>query len=184
MRMKKAAVLFPGIGYTCDRPLLYYAGKLAQEAGYQVIRVPYGHFQEGVKGNEEKMRQSALSALEQARALLKAVDFRAFDRIVFIGKSVGTVVAGRYALEMGLKTKNVLFTPVLATFEYAPPDAIVFHGTADPWAETNGIVATCRENGIPCYLTEGANHSLETGHVETDLSTLVKTMELVKAYIE
>jgi phosphoglycolate phosphatase len=27
----KIAVIFPGIGYTCDKPLLYYAGKFAQE---------------------------------------------------------------------------------------------------------------------------------------------------------
>lgn len=31
---KKIAVLFPGIGYTCDKPLLYYTGKLAVARGY------------------------------------------------------------------------------------------------------------------------------------------------------
>lgn len=34
--MKKIAVLFPGIGYTCDKPLLYYSAKLAAEKGYEV----------------------------------------------------------------------------------------------------------------------------------------------------
>ena len=29
----KLAVIFPGIGYTKDKPLLYYAGKLAKAAG-------------------------------------------------------------------------------------------------------------------------------------------------------
>lgn len=33
---KKIAVPFPGIGYTCDKPLLYYSGKLAEKYGYQV----------------------------------------------------------------------------------------------------------------------------------------------------
>ena len=32
--VKKLAVLFPGIGYTTDRPLLYYAGKLAEQNGF------------------------------------------------------------------------------------------------------------------------------------------------------
>ena len=42
--MKKAAVLFPGIGYSVDRPLLYYSGKMALSRGYEVIRVPYTGF--------------------------------------------------------------------------------------------------------------------------------------------
>ena len=29
----KIAVFFPGIGYHCDKPLLYYARKLVQEYG-------------------------------------------------------------------------------------------------------------------------------------------------------
>ena len=35
--MKKIAVLFPGIGYNCDKPLLYYSRRLAQNAGYDSI---------------------------------------------------------------------------------------------------------------------------------------------------
>ena len=35
--MKKIAVVFPGVGYTKDRPLLYYAGKLAAANGYELI---------------------------------------------------------------------------------------------------------------------------------------------------
>ena len=31
----KAAVFFPGIGYHCDKPLLYYSRKLAKECGYE-----------------------------------------------------------------------------------------------------------------------------------------------------
>ena len=34
MDEKKLAVLFPGIGYHCDKPLLYYSAKLAGAAGY------------------------------------------------------------------------------------------------------------------------------------------------------
>ena len=34
-QMKKLAIFFPGIGYHCDKPLLYYARKLTQECGYE-----------------------------------------------------------------------------------------------------------------------------------------------------
>ena len=39
---KKIAVLFPGIGYHTDKPLLYYSRKLAMERGYEIIEVKYG----------------------------------------------------------------------------------------------------------------------------------------------
>ena len=46
---KKIAVLFPGIGYTCDKPLLYYTGKLAVARGYKLVKVEYGNFPSGIK---------------------------------------------------------------------------------------------------------------------------------------
>ena len=36
--MKKIACLFPGIGYTCDKPLLYYSWKLLKGLGWEVVR--------------------------------------------------------------------------------------------------------------------------------------------------
>ena len=51
---KKIAVLFPGIGYTCDKPLLYYTGKLAVARGYKLVKVEYGNFPSGIKENKEK----------------------------------------------------------------------------------------------------------------------------------
>ena len=38
----KLMILFPGIGYTNDRPLLYYTGKMAvSEFGFTLKRVRY-----------------------------------------------------------------------------------------------------------------------------------------------
>ena len=42
--MKKLAVLFPGIGYHCDKPLLYYSKKCLSAYGYEIIEVNYTHF--------------------------------------------------------------------------------------------------------------------------------------------
>ena len=41
----------------------------------------------------------------------------------------------------------------------------------------------CRQQGIPLYETEGANHSLETGHVMKDIRELEKVMKLVKEFV-
>ena len=177
------AVLFPGIGYTCDKPLLYYAGKLAAKKGYQLIPVPYGNFPSGVKGNKEKMEQSFYSALGQAEEILKEIRWEQYESILFISKSVGTIVSSAYAGKHHLQVKNILFTPLAETFQFAGKEGIAFHGTSDPWAKTEDIVSGCKGLGLPLFITEDANHSLETGDVMVDLDNLRNVMAQVDSYI-
>ena len=40
-----------------------------------------------------------------------------------------------------------------------------------------------KKAGFPLYVTEGANHSLETGDVMTDLENLQKIMQITEKYI-
>ena len=179
----KLAVLFPGIGYHCDKPLLYYAAKLAKTEKYEVLPVPYTGFPEKVRGNMDKMRVCLEIAWSQANELLKSVDFSAYNNILFIGKSIGTIVGSAYAKEKGLDVHSILLTPLADTFRYVCGNAIAFHGTADPWAETDAIVEACRERSIPIYLTEGANHSLETGDVRCDVDILRDTIQRIETFI-
>jgi len=173
---KKIAVFLPGIGYNCDRPLLYYSQKLAQHYGWETVRVPYGGFPDKVRGDAKKMEQCARMALEQTRELLGGLDFGQYNQILFVSKSVGTVTAAAYAHLLGLPVRHILYTPVEATFAHPMESAIAFHGTRDPWADTETIKKLCADQGIPLYLTEGANHSLETGVVSQDLKNLEAVM--------
>ena len=182
--MKKIACLFPGIGYTCDKPLLYYSWKLLQGLGWEVVPVRYSGFPSGVKGNPEKMRESARMALEQAEEILRDTDWSEYAQILFIGKSVGTVVCAAYAQRRNLDCRQVLFTPVEETFRFLPRNAIAFHGTADPWADTKAIRKACRELGIPLRETENANHSLETGDVDGDIREMRKVIKAVREFAE
>ena len=178
----KLACLFPGIGYTCDKPLLYYSWKLLAGLGWEVVPVPYTGFPSGVKGNAEKMQQSAQMALEQAEEILKGIKWSGYSDLLLIGKSVGTVVCAAYAQRHRLPCRQILFTPVEETFRFAGRQSIAFHGTADPWADTKAVEEGCRRLGIPLYETEGANHSLETGDVDRDIKNMRKTMKTVRAY--
>lgn len=180
----KLAVLFPGIGYTCDKPLLYYSGKLAAKHGYELMPVPYGNFSKGVKGNRKKMEESFETALLQSEKMLRYVEWKSYGDIVFISKSIGTIVASCYAKTHSLPVRSILFTPLADTFRFAEGNSIAFHGTADPWAETPEIVSLCREKGIPLYLTEGANHSLETGDIARDIGNLGGVMERVEEMLK
>ena len=181
---KKIACLFPGIGYTCDKPLLYYSWKLLKGMGWEIVPVKYSGFPDKVKGNAEKMAMSAESALTQAEEALKTVDWSEYESILFVSKSLGTVVAGLYARNHQISCRHVLFTPVEATFETGIADAVVFHGTADPWADTEKIRKACEKAGFPLFVTENANHSLETGDVDEDIRNLRRVMRKVREYAE
>ena len=184
MTMRKIACLFPGIGYTCDKPLLYYSWKLLKGLGWEIVPVQYSGFPSGVKGNAEKMQQCAHMALEQTEELLEEIDWSGYPDILFIGKSVGTVVCSAYAERHRLNCRRILFTPVEAAFRFADRNAIAFHGTADPWADTKAIEQSCRQLNIPLYETENANHSLETGDVDADIREMRKVMKIVREYVQ
>lgn len=179
----KLAVIFPGIGYHADKPLLYYSTKLAKACGYEIRQVAYGGFPDKVRGSKEKMQQSFELALQQTRELLQDIQFEKYEKLLFISKSVGTAVSGAYAIEKKIDPDNIFYTPVEETFQFLSGKGIVFHGTADPWARTSVVKENCERLGLPLYLTENANHSLETGDVEADLKNMQRIMEQTKAYI-
>ena len=180
---RKLAVIFPGIGYHYDKPLLFYSKKIAKNAGYEVIDVPYQIAPANIKGDSEKMQQSFLSALDQTRDQLKNIDFESYETILFISKSIGTCVASAYAKEKELHTYHVFYTPVEASFSYMEPNGIVFHGTKDPLVETELVKRECDRIGLPLYITEEGNHSLETGDVFKDLNQLREIMIQTDTYI-
>ena len=95
--MSRLAVIFPGIGYTADKPLLHYSRRIADRAGYEIKVIPYGGFPKKVKGDPEKMRRCFELALEQSEKLLAGIDLDSYSDILFIGKSVGTVAAAHIA---------------------------------------------------------------------------------------
>lgn len=179
----KLAVIFPGIGYHTDKPLLYYGKKLARKYGYDIAEVSYSNFPKDIKGSKEKMWEAFLLALKQAEDLLKDIDFSKYDSLLFISKSIGTAVSAAFAKEHRLATYNIFYTPVEKTFDFIEQDGIVFHGTDDPWVETPVVKKGCREKNLPLYVIEGANHSLETGDVMTDLKNLEKIMNQSNEYI-
>lgn len=184
MSEKKLAVIFPGIGYHCDKPLLYHAKKIAAACGYEIREVPYQGFPARVKGDPEKMRRSFEMAMDQTEEILGDVCWEDYSGLLFISKSVGTVVAAAFAGRHGLRTRNIYFTPVAATFSFAPQEGIVFHGTADPWATDEEIEAGCRACGLPLVNVPDTNHSLElAADPIRDLQILQDVMRQVETYL-
>ena len=183
MNNKKLAVIFPGVGYHVDKPLLYYGRKLAVQYGYEVICAEYGQLPSGIKGDAAKMYGAFEQALAHVEEQLSGTNFAACSRVLFLSKSIGTAVAAAYDAKCRIGAGHVYYTPVEASFQAIGTEGIVFHGTADDWADTKAIQRECEKRGLPLFLTEGANHSMETGDTLKDLEILHTIMEETDRYI-
>lgn len=177
--MSKLVVCFPGIGYHCDKPLLYFSRSLARELGYQDCKnVSYTYKAENIRGNEEKMKEAYKVLFSQAEAELADMVWSEYDDILFISKSIGTVIAASYAEKYRLKSaRHILFTPLAQTYLFAPDHAIAFIGTADPWSDTDEIIRLSNANHIPLTVYDGCNHSLESKHTLSDIENLKDIMQ-------
>ncbi len=163
----RIAVIFPGIGYNKDMPLLYYSRKMVEPYCEKIVCVDYHDLPTDVKGDEQKMWKAANLAYAQAAEQLKDIDFSEYSDIVFIGKSMGTVIAAEYATEHSLNAMQIWLTPVEATFSCARvyPDlfrnTIAFIGGADTWSDVAKIQQLAEELHIWLKVIPDCNHSLE-----------------------
>ncbi len=183
--MKNLCIIVPGMGYNTDRPLLYYSGKLAKQLGYEIIRVSFGELnltKEDVQKDGEGTVRKYMGVMAKA---LEDVDFGAYDRVVFITKSIGTIAAAAYAMEQGITTGHIFFTPLPDTFRFfKSANGLAFSGDEDPMADAGVIEEKCRATGIGFTLIAGGNHSLETGDVLTDAENLPGMLETIRSFLE
>ncbi len=178
----KLAVIFPGIGYTKDKPLLYYAGKLAKAAGYNVISVEYHDIQK-IQGDTELMKKEIKKAYAQAEEQLGTISLTGYDDILFIGKSIGCVLLAKYAADHDINAKQIWYTPLEATFTYAKENIPAFIGDNDPWSEYEKIKKSADRKKVVLYTYPGCNHSLESGDVLHDIKVLASVMDKTEEYI-
>ena len=184
--MAKIAVYFPGIGYHCDKPLLYYSRNIACEQGFKNCRnVTYTYKAGNIRGNNEKMTEAYETLFQQAEAELSDMAWDEYDDILFVSKSIGTIIAASYAQKYGLKSaKHILYTPLAQTFLFAPDHAAAFIGTADPWSKIDEIIQLSKTNHIPLTVYEGCNHSLECDDTLKNLDNLKDIMQKFTLFLK
>lgn len=184
----KLAIFFPGIGYHCDKPLLYYSRKLADEAGYKsILTLDYSlagsNITGNIRGDKEKMQQAFYYLYKQAAKQLSSINWQDYDEIIFISKSIGTVIASAFAQQENICCRQILYTPLRETYDFHPQNAIAFIGTLDPWSNIEKVTDISGEQKIPLFLYPDANHSLETKDTLRNIKTLQDVMEETKRFL-
>ena len=182
--MRKIAVIYQGIGYNVDKPLLYYSKKIALEHGYDVREVVFGRIDKDCLRDKKIMLESFQVAVQEAENQLKDIDFSSYEDIMFISKSIGTVAASVFAAKHKIKARQVYFTPLKQTFSLAEEgNGIVFFGDKDPWISIDDIRQLCNQKKLHFRIIKGTNHSLETGKVYEDVENIKKIIMETEDYL-
>lgn len=181
--IKKLAIIFPGMGYHKEKPLLYYSGKIAKALGFELTDIEYHDMPQKIQGDKKLVLEAAIKAYTCATEQLSGLNLSYYDEILLIGKSIGTVVAAKYNLEYGLKAKQLWYTPVEATFDYADGSIEAFIGDDDPWSDICKVKELANTSRIPLSVYHGCNHSLESGDIINDINTILDVMEKTKQFI-
>lgn len=180
---KNLAVIVPGMGYHKDKPLLYYAAKLAAAKGYERVWVEFHDLPVIDKLDLSLLRKTGEMTYMQTVEQLAALDFDKYERVLFIGKSIGTVTMAKYIADRGIVAKQVWYTPVEQTVTFGTKDAVAFIGDADPCSDVPSLIKTMEGMGIPVYSYPDCNHSLECGDVDRNLEILGDVMQKTEGYI-
>lgn len=129
------------------------------------------------------MKQAFDLALEQTERSLGSIDWNSYGSILFISKSIGTVISSAYASRHDLTVKASCSRLLQRPFPSHLPEASPSTAPQILWAETDSIRELAAQKDVPLFLTQNANHSLETGDVLTDIFILKTTMERVQRFI-
>lgn len=182
--MKKIAVIFPGIGYTAQKPLLYYTASAAQDEDYQLLKLDYGEDIHTFRGRkEEELKPLIEKAQERVKKQLEIIDWGQYEQILFLSKSIGTVIACWIEKELGIKAKHCLLTPIPLTIPYLEEvDGLFFAGTKDPYIKKKMIEKAAKDYPQKTgEIFKDCNHSLERpGHTAANVKNVKKVVKKLK----
>lgn len=180
---KKLAVFFPGRRYSVDCPLLYFADFAASLKGYERAFLHYARHREE-KGNTT-VQEDIENAKAYVIATIQAKEVNEYDEVVFISKSIGTVLAGYVREELKLKNvRNIYLTPLPETLPYIDGnDSIVIAGTKDRFLDRDALKSFCDSSSVRLYQFDGLGHSMETDDVHESLEIIGKVSDIINEFI-
>ena len=164
----RLALIFPGLRYTCDMPLLYYSTELLLERGCDVLQL-WIDFKAPEFG---RISQAELTQhlLEYSEALLIAgKNGGTYNDLLLVGKSLGTLTMTLMLTndQVFLNETTIWFTPLVnlppvsqVMLSLSGP-AFIAGGDADPTFEQEAVSQIKAKPNTTVTVLKDANHSLE-----------------------
>lgn len=166
---KKIVFSFPG-GRGTEIPLLYFAAKYYEDKGYEKVFI-----------NHPSCGKDFDSLFENAKSVIESFDFREYDDIVFVAKSIGTVVASKLKEEMNIKASLILLTPIPDTLPFIQKEnqiILVAASNNDRHLESEILCNLCENENIPYYIEPNVGHRMEIKNdIERNLQVIRNVIE-------
>lgn len=180
---KKLCVVFPGRRYSTDRSLLYFPTQILESRGFETFLLHYDipREVEEVEPLEENIRNAASDALNKT----SSIPFEDYEKIVFLSKSIGTLVATNLKNFIKERTKvvhQILITPLERTLPLIEKDDLVIVGDHDRFFPDAREKLALYPNA---YVFPSFTHSLEVpGNYRLTIKTLGDICGIVESYAE
>lgn len=178
MNDNKIVVIFPGGDYSKDCPLLYYAGFKFEVRGYEKIAICY----DGLLSRDKSLKECVEDIKSAALMQLKAIDLSKYDDIVFVSKSLGTVIAGWIEEKLCIEVRHIYLTPIKDTLPYIKNGKniiTVVAGTKDKQLDADILKDHCIKENICLKQIEGVGHRLEVwGDMDKNIEVLKEVVSL------
>ncbi len=154
---RKLCVVFPGRRYSCDRSLLYYPAAYLQRLGFEMIYLHYDAYRE--TKDMIPLPENFEAAYKETEEVLKEIVFSKYDEIIFLSKSLGTIVAGQYGDNHPIENlTHIYFTPVDRTLPYIKDKDLIFAASKDSYMEDVSVKLSQYPNA---HILPVHSHSME-----------------------
>lgn len=185
--------MFSGIGYTYDKPLMYYSTMTMLENKYDVVHVHYSYGQDLFKSysNEEVSKIIFEDVKPIINEVLKDDQFK---QVIFLGKSLGSIpiINGLMKQGMYMDSKMILLTPLLKfesiseVLESSSHSALMVIGENDPHYIPSKIEELEKKRNLIIEKIQNADHSLNIEPTDTymSISTLATVMKKIEDFVK
>lgn len=167
---KKLVVSFPG-GRGTEIPLLYFTAKKYEDLGYEKVFI----------NHPLQWDETLDSLLENAEKVIQCIDFQAYDEVIFVAKSIGTLVACKLKEKYDIHAKLILFTPLEGAWTYITQNNDVLYvagGEKDRYFDSMELMQLCEREMINCYIEKNVGHRMEImGDLRRNLGIISNVLE-------
>lgn len=177
-------VIFPGGDNSTDVPTLHYARKAALLIGCDVLSLKYGVPPSKL---DFKDKDIYMTLIEECFTAINRVNYKVYEKIIFISKSIGNLIAIDVDNEyFNSEVTHIFYTPVEALIDKIHyQNCIVFTGDKDKFIKKESISLLKKCTNTKVYQFPNAVHSLEVNDDITESFRILESVtKILSEYLE
>ncbi|QTM99080.1 hypothetical protein ERJ70_07060 [Sediminibacillus dalangtanensis] len=182
----RLCVMLPGLGYTTDQPLFYYATGLFFDKGFDVLHIQYEYDSASFTKRDRKEQFKIISD-DVEKVMEEVVPEAKYTSIYMMAKSIGTGgLAHLLELEM---TKVIWLTPLLQIdalydcLRNSWKESLLLIGDQDKCFVKERVSGLAAKRNFKVQIFKGADHSLEhEGGIYQSIDCLKAVMKEIELF--